>query len=192
MNSTTNPYRIDDAAQLAGTTAAVLRIWEVRYGWPSPERDPSNGYRSYSAHLVEQIRRVVALTRDGHEIGSLIVDGLPRWPKRDAKPARVWLRFATLQPPRSDEATRFRNRLEAAMRRRDTAATQSALHSAFLLLRPPDRMLGAWMPGVFGAREWELADRPLERDIPRLVRRLAGETAFEVIDDQWRTAVAGT
>lgn len=49
---------------MTGVPAARLRAWERRYGVPNPDRTDSS-YRLYSDTDVEQVRRLVDLTRRG-------------------------------------------------------------------------------------------------------------------------------
>ena len=42
---------ITQVAEHLGISTHALRIWENRYGWPRPERQP-NGYRCYPRSLV--------------------------------------------------------------------------------------------------------------------------------------------
>ena len=55
---------IRDVAEQTGLAAGTIRMWEQRYGFPTPERTPS-GYRVYSEDDVEMLRRVVELRRGG-------------------------------------------------------------------------------------------------------------------------------
>jgi MerR family transcriptional regulator, light-induced transcriptional regulator len=55
---------IRDVAEQTGLAAGTIRMWEQRYGFPSPQRTPS-GYRLYSAEDVETLRRVLALRKGG-------------------------------------------------------------------------------------------------------------------------------
>ena len=65
---------ISDAARIAGTTPSVLRIWEQRYGWPSPRRSPA-GYRRFTPADVEVIRQVVARVQLGDSPAELPSEG---------------------------------------------------------------------------------------------------------------------
>ncbi|MFL5780442.1 MAG: DICT sensory domain-containing protein [Thermoleophilaceae bacterium] len=49
---------IREVASQTGVSAATLRMWESRYGFPVPERLPS-GHRRFSDEDVERVRRVV-------------------------------------------------------------------------------------------------------------------------------------
>ena len=68
---TTADLAIKDVAEQTGLAAGTIRMWETRYGFPTPERTPS-GYRRYSAADVEALRRVVALRHRGLSIPAAI------------------------------------------------------------------------------------------------------------------------
>lgn len=57
-----------------GLSKDVLRVWERRYGFPTPQRDV-HGERRYSASQVERLRLVKRLMDQGHRPGRLL--GLP-------------------------------------------------------------------------------------------------------------------
>lgn len=54
-----------------GLSKDVLRMWERRYGFPIPERDP-NGERLYPAAQVDRLRQIKRLMDLGHRPGKLI------------------------------------------------------------------------------------------------------------------------
>jgi len=54
-----------------GISKDVLRAWERRYGFPSPERD-GNGDRIYPPEQVRRLRLVKRLTDQGHRPGRLL------------------------------------------------------------------------------------------------------------------------
>jgi DICT domain-containing protein len=51
-------------AARAGVSAATLRMWEARHGFPEPERS-DRGHRRYHAHELERVQRVAADRRAG-------------------------------------------------------------------------------------------------------------------------------
>src|SRR3954452_11159503 len=55
---------IRDVAEQTGLAAGTIRMWEQRYGFPTPQRTPA-GYRLYSADDVDTLRRVLALRKGG-------------------------------------------------------------------------------------------------------------------------------
>jgi DNA-binding transcriptional MerR regulator/methylmalonyl-CoA mutase cobalamin-binding subunit len=54
-----------------GLSKDVLRVWERRYGFPSPNRD-ANGERLYSAGQVLRLRLIKRLMDQGHRPGRLM------------------------------------------------------------------------------------------------------------------------
>lgn len=54
-----------------GLSKDTLRIWERRYGFPNPERDPS-GERAYPLDQVERLRLVKRLLDAGHRPGRVV------------------------------------------------------------------------------------------------------------------------
>ncbi len=59
--------KIKDVAERTGVAAATIRMWEQRYGFPTPSRTPA-GYRLYTEADIEAIRTVMALRRRGLSI----------------------------------------------------------------------------------------------------------------------------
>lgn len=57
-------YSIGAVVKATGVGEATLRQWESRFGFPTPEREPS-GHRRYSEKAIEQIRAVVRHRADG-------------------------------------------------------------------------------------------------------------------------------
>jgi DICT domain-containing protein len=62
---------IKDVAELTGLAAGTIRMWEQRYGFPTPQRTPS-GYRRYSEDDVEAVRRVMAYRHRGLSVPAAI------------------------------------------------------------------------------------------------------------------------
>lgn len=64
-------YPIAAVARDTGVNKDTLRVWERRYGFPTPSRD-AQGERSYSAQDVERLRVVKRLMDAGHRPGRLM------------------------------------------------------------------------------------------------------------------------
>ena len=86
---TSRTYTCNEVAELTGVLAYTLRVWEKRYGWPKPQRDPHNGYRVYVDRDVENVWKVAKLIRQGWSIGQLVRNGKPAWPRGKAKPSKM-------------------------------------------------------------------------------------------------------
>lgn len=54
-----------------GLSKDVLRVWERRYGFPTPARD-ANGDRIYSSEQVKRLRLIKRLMDQGHRPGRLL------------------------------------------------------------------------------------------------------------------------
>ena len=66
-------YSIAAVSKLTGISCHALRVWERRYGFPSPMRTAS-GQRRYPAAEVESLRLVAAGTKVGRMIGEVIAE----------------------------------------------------------------------------------------------------------------------
>ncbi len=73
-------YSIAAVSKLTGISCHALRVWERRYGFPTPERSAS-GHRRYPTEQVGALREIATLAQAGHSIGDLIeghrAGGLP-------------------------------------------------------------------------------------------------------------------
>lgn len=70
-----------------GVSKDVLRVWERRYGFPSPERD-AHGERLYPVDQVERLRLVKRLMDQGHRPGKLL-----------AAPMEALAKMSSASPP---------------------------------------------------------------------------------------------
>src|SRR6187397_3534173 len=68
-------YRIGTVARLAGLSTHALRVWERRYGVPSPVRS-GGGARLYSESQIERLRLLKRAVDRGHSISQLVPLGL--------------------------------------------------------------------------------------------------------------------
>ena len=64
-------FTIAGVEKETGLSKDILRMWERRYGFPTPERD-ANGDRVYPAEQVERLRRLKRLIDQGHRPGRLM------------------------------------------------------------------------------------------------------------------------
>jgi len=80
MSAMTEPREgvpIASVEQSTGIARATLRIWERRYGFPQPGRDP-RGERSYPGEQVQKLRLIADLMAQGHRPGRLVQLTLPQ------------------------------------------------------------------------------------------------------------------
>jgi len=151
---------INEAAKAAGLSSSVLRIWEVRYGWPSPKRQ-ANGYRAYAKHQVDELKRAAQLVKNGTPISSIIVDGLPRWPDQPeihAGPVRLTAARALVGGDRM--ALEIIEALETRRPQRANELVQRSIWS----MRPVDEVRLVLAPVLVALAEWATHGRPLEDD----------------------------
>lgn len=63
-------YSIKDIERLTGVMAHTLRIWEKRYGIPTPSRE-ANNFRVYSDEQLKQLLKIAFLIRKGEKISAI-------------------------------------------------------------------------------------------------------------------------
>ncbi len=156
---------INDASKACSLSPSVLRIWELRYGWPNPRRR-ANGYRAYTAHQVQELKRVAQLVKTGTPISQLIVDGLPRFPADNSVPQPPRGLPRTRDLPRSRDA-RIRETQDAVIEALDTRnapAAQERMQRAVWTLRPADEPTAALVPVLVGVTEAQLNGRPFAEE----------------------------
>lgn len=95
-----------------GLSKDVLRVWERRYGFPTPGRD-ANGDRIYPPEQVRRLRLIKRLTDQGHRPGQLLT-----WPIADLEEALTPQHDAPLSPA-SARGTGAMEPLMAHLRRHD-------------------------------------------------------------------------
>jgi len=155
-------FTIHDAATSSGLTPSVIRVWEERYGWPSPKRQP-NGYRAFALHEVEDLKRVAELVRSGMPISKLIVDGLPSWPESRSRPApRHDVAIARgLPTPPSGAGKSLRDAVCLALEDLHHGRALEAIQRASLELRPAEELLAVLAPALVAVAELHQQQRHL-------------------------------
>jgi DNA-binding transcriptional MerR regulator len=149
---------INEASKLCGLSPSVLRIWEVRYGWPSPKRKP-NGYRAYNLAQVEELKRAAALVKAGTPISSLIIDGLPRWPASGPAavgPLRLVQARTCVEATGPNELSQ--DLIEAFETRRGNRVIE-LLQRAIIALRPREEVSAVLIPALVALAEMTKAGR---------------------------------
>ena len=75
MNTEATPYipglPIASVERETGLSKDTLRVWERRYGFPTPERD-ANGERLYASTQVQRLMQIKRLMDRGHRPGKLL------------------------------------------------------------------------------------------------------------------------
>lgn len=189
---------INDASKSCGLSPSVLRIWELRYGWPSPRRR-ANGYRAYTAHQVQELKRVAQLVKTGTPISQLIVDGLPRFPTDGSlpQPPRGLPRTRALVRSRDPRIKETQDAVIEALDTRNAPVAQERLQRAVWTLRPADEPAAALVPVLAGVHEARLNGRPFAEEaalltavrtrtqqILRMMRQGAGALQVVAVGDE--------
>ena len=152
---TSNHLSIRDAALATGLNPSVIRVWEDRYGWPSPRRHP-NGYRSFTRHEVEQLKRVATLVKAGTPISALIVDGFPQFPvdrSRPALPRQKIVSARNLPGATGPVAIALRDALCQALEDRHLGHALETIQRSHVELRPLDELQAVLLPTLVGLAE---------------------------------------
>lgn len=162
--STIDPeaFNIKEASQATGLTPSVLRIWELRYGWPNPKRKP-NGYRTYQRHQIDDLKKVASLVKSGMPISSIIIDGLPRWPANGAcapSPRLLPKTRALPVPQDSHEAVLHRDLIQA-FSNLNPRAVKELLQRIFWTVRPCDEPRTALVPALVALAELRGGNKPM-------------------------------
>ena len=113
-----------------GLSKDLLRAWERRYGFPSPERD-ARGERIYPAEQIQKLRWIKRLLDAGHRPGQVValpapalqerlrrLDEVSAAPLRGATLAAAELLDEILQPLRSHDLPRLHEQLQAQLLKR--------------------------------------------------------------------------
>jgi len=180
----TDEFGVQEAAKMAGTTPGLLRMWEMRYGWPTPSRK-ANGYRVYTRAQIALIRRVVDLVACGYLVSKLLVNGQVRWPpSSDPRPQPKRLdEIATAPRLQREESERRRALLVAALRNRATGHVEMLLIECAARVHPDDRAAAGWIPALVGLAAWDACGRPMPTaaDIRSFIREQVGADAYEAL-----------
>lgn len=163
--SSAQALNINDASKACGLSPSVLRIWELRYGWPNPRRR-ANGYRAYSAHQVQELKRVAQLVKNGSSISQLIIDGLPRFPADGStpQPPRGLPRTRALPRSRDGRIKETQDAVIEALDTRNAPVAQERLQRAVWTLRPADEPAAALVPVLVGVAEARANGRPFPEE----------------------------
>jgi len=183
LTTATEPrfLNINEASKACGLSPSVLRIWELRYGWPNPRRR-SNGYRAYSPHLVDDLKRMAELVKSGHAIRQLIEDGVPQWPLDEESQRPRTIDYArSLPKPRQPEAAELQEHLLDAIERHQTGQVRELLQRAVWIARPGDESCTELVPLLVAMAELHTVDRPLDPDTEHSIQNAVAKRAMQLL-----------
>lgn len=163
METLTPPLNISAVERETGLSKDVLRIWERRYGFPSPQRD-NNAERQYAPDDVAKLRAVKRLMDTGLRPGKLIRQSLDELNALAEK--RVHPRREALAPAIERDVLTLLKAHDAAGLH-GTLANLLARHGVqrFVIdtLAPLNRAVGeAWMRGELQVFEEHLYTEELQ------------------------------
>jgi DNA-binding transcriptional MerR regulator len=155
-------FDIDAASKACGVNPGVLRMWELRYGWPRPARLP-NGYRYFTRFEIDELKRMSALVKSGMLISKLIKDGMPKWPESvEVKPIER-LPLTKRLPIPVGQAIALRQQLIDALVTMNTGRAWELLQRCAWEMRPVDQVLAGWLPTLVAFEEYRVAGKPLPK-----------------------------
>lgn len=165
----TESFDIEQTSKACGLSAGVLRMWELRYGWPRPGRLP-NGYRYFTRYQIEDLKRMSALVKSGMLISRLVQDGMPKWPNdgsapKNAGPVTLEVTMG-LPKPRNALAVSIREALIEAMKTRNHGRTWEMMQRCGWEVHPAEQILCAWLPCLVAFEEFRLKDKPFDQQEP--------------------------
>ena len=160
-----NQFSIHDAAAASGLTPSVIRVWEERYGWPSPKRH-RNGYRAFALHEIDELKKVAALVKNGMPISKIIVDGFPSWPDEGHRQTpRHEVSVARALPMRKSRAAdQLREEVCRSLEDLHVGHALEAIQLACIDLRPSDELAAVLAPALVGLIEVRQHGRQLPRE----------------------------
>ncbi len=145
-----------------GLAKDTLRVWERRYGFPSPTRD-SYGERAYPVEQVDKLRVIRRLMDAGHRPGRIIglpIETLQQLAAQAAESPRAGNELRTAE---HEDLQRFieltkAHEVEALRRALSQAALRMGLDRFVMEIAAPlNRMVGeAWARGYFEVFEEHL------------------------------------
>ncbi|HYE04805.1 MAG TPA: MerR family transcriptional regulator [Planctomycetota bacterium] len=161
----TETFDIETTSKACGLSAGVLRMWELRYGWPRPGRH-ANGYRYFTRYQIDELKRMSTLVKSGMLISRLIQDGMPKWPAEMCEPVKIVTLDATkaLPAPVDPQARELRDRLVDALHTKNYGRTFELLQRASWEAKMTDQATAAWLPLLVAMAEYRACDKSFPRE----------------------------
>lgn len=173
-----NGYSIRVASRLTGISSDTLRMWERRYGFPSPARNDS-GIRVYSDAEIERLVLVSRALKAGFRAGEVI--------HRDTDELKALLRGSVQQRIETEPGAPTVSSLLGTLARDDADTLRAELKQAVATLGPHRFLIEvadplvqavgtAWEKGRLGVRHEHLLTAALSTQL-RLLLSAYEETA---------------
>jgi len=177
-------YRIGTAARLAGLSTHALRVWERRYGVPTPGRS-EGGARLYSEAEVERLRLFKRAVDRGHAIGQIAALGPAELERLAGGPS-------TVAAGRAETASELLDEFVQAVSNFDAAHAERLLERARVLLSARELVLEllaplltrvgqVWQQGDMCAASEHVASTLVREQVTGLLRQLRAEADAELM-----------
>lgn len=169
----TTGYNIAAVERDTGLSKDVLRMWERRYGFPTPERD-QNGERVYPPEQVEHLRLIKRLMDQGHRPGRLLATPLaelsrlgPRRPLASVRESEAPPLQPLLDLLKAHDSEGFQRALQQRLSR------EGLLRFVQDTVAPLTEQVGeAWMRGYFAVFEEHLYTEQMKRVLRQAIAAL--------------------
>lgn len=177
-------YRIGTAARLAGVSTHALRVWERRYGVPTPGRS-EGGARLYSDAEVDRLRLFKRAVDRGHAIGQIAGLGATELERLAGGPS-------TVVAGRVETAGELLDEFVQAVASFDAAHAERLLERASILLSARELVLDvlapllarvgqAWLSGELCTASEHVASALVREHASRLLRQIPAEAGAELL-----------
>lgn len=190
-------HSIADVERDTGLSKDTLRVWERRYGFPTPTRD-AQGEREYDDEQLLRLRHVRRLIDAGHRPGRVVAMSLPQLLALDTQ---VQAQRMQTEPPAAAHRERRRSgpapeacesigRWLALLDLQDVGALRLALQQALLerglarllveCIAPMNMQVGqAWIEGRLAVYQEHLYTEVVQGLLRQAIAQAAGQRALE-------------
>jgi len=177
-------YRIGTVARLAGVSTHALRVWERRYGVPTPGRS-EGGARLYSDAEVDRLRLLKRAVDRGHAIGQIATLGEPELERLAGGPSAVAAGHAETAGALLHEFVQAVTTFDAAQAERLLERARVLLSARELVLEVLVPLLSrvgqAWLSGDLCTASEHVASTLVREHASRLLRQIPAEAGAELL-----------
>ena len=177
-------YRIGTAARLAGVSTHALRVWERRYGVPTPGRS-AGGARLYSEAEVDRLRLFKRAVDRGHAIGQIATLGQTELERLAGGPSTVAAGRAETAGELLDEFVKAVSSFDAAHAERLLERARVLLSARELVLEILAPLLArvgqAWLKGELCTASEHVASTVVREHATRVLRQIPADAGAELL-----------
>src|SRR6187431_896410 len=177
-------YRIGAAARLAGVSTHALRVWERRYGVPTPGRS-EGGARLYSDAEVDRLRLFKRAVDRGHAIGQIATLGQTELERLAGGPSTVAAGRAETAGELLDEFVKAVSSFDAAHAERLLERARVLLSARELVLEILAPLLArvgqAWLKGELCTASEHVASTLVREHATRVLRQIPADAGAELL-----------